>query len=132
MLHELGHLAFNNLESEKASIESRKHFQSIRQCLSDNHPEDASAGHYVEEDWSDLIAGKGVGRESPNIGCELINQENDKYTNLNLNNINADDKHSSHFFRVLHFYKIQNNKLPSACNQYVESQSNRWNFKSCF
>lgn len=133
MLHELGHIIFKNLDSEKASAESRGHFQKIRQCLADNHPEAAPAGHYVEEDWSDLLGGKGAGHEnSNNIGCELSGQENDKYTNLNLGDTKSDDVHSTHFFRALHFYKIQNGKLPSACNQFIESQGNNWKFNICF
>ncbi|MEK6773505.1 MAG: hypothetical protein AABY64_06175 [Bdellovibrionota bacterium] len=132
MLHELGHIVFKSLDSEKTSVESRGHFKTIRQCLSDNHPEDDSAGKYVDEDWSDLIAGKGAGHENSNIGCELNDQENDKYINLSLVNPKSDDEHSMRFFRALHIYKIQNGKLPSACNQYVESQGNKWKFKSCF
>ena len=132
MLHELGHIAFRNLDSEKASTESRGHFQTIRKCLADNHPGDTSAGHYVGEDWSDLIAGKGAGRDNSNIGCEVSDQENDKYTNLNLGDPKADDEHSTHFFRALNLYKIENGKLPSACNQVAESQGNKWKFKSCF
>lgn len=131
MLHELGHLAFRSLDSEKASAESRAHFQGIKKCLSDNHPEGASTGHYADEDWSDLIAGKGAGRENSNIGCELSDQENDKYINLILNDSKSNDEHSTDFFRALHFHKIQNGKLPSACNQFIESQGSSWKFNSC-
>lgn len=132
MLHELGHIAFKSLDSEKASVESRGHFQSIKKCLAGNHPEDGSAGNYIGEDWSDLIAGKGADRENSNIGCELSDQKNDKYINLSLGHTKSDDEHSTNFFRALYFYKIQNGKLPSACNQFIESQGNNWKFNSCF
>ncbi len=132
MLHELGHIAFRNLDSEEASVESRGHFQNIKKCLAENHPEDGAAGHYVEEDWSDLIAGKGAGRENSNIGCELSAQKSDKYINLSLSDTKSNDEHSTHFFRALNFHKIQNGKLPSTCNQFVESQGNNWKFSSCF
>ncbi len=132
MLHELGHVAFNSLESEKASTESRGHFQKIRQCLADNHPKAEEGGEYIEEDWSDLIAGKGSGRDNSNIGCELSDQKNDKYIDLNLVKGKPNDTHSTRLFRALYIYKIQNRKLPSACNQLIEADGADWKFNSCF
>lgn len=131
MLHELGHIAFNSLDSNEASAESRGHFNKIKQCLADNHPEQAPEGHYVGEDWSDLIAANGVAGANESIGCGLSDQKDDRYSNLQLAHSESDDDHSTDFFRALHIYKVQNGKLPAACNQFIESQGNKWKFNSC-
>ncbi len=134
MLHELGHIVFKYLNSEQASSQSRAHFAEIRQCLSENHPggDILSSEHYVEEDWCDLIASKGTYHSDINIGCELNEQEDNKFINLDLNNPNQKDLHSTDFFRALQNYKVQKGTLPSACNQLNQEQDNRWKFKTCF
>lgn len=132
MLHELGHIAFGSIDSEKSSTESRKHFKEIRQCLAGNHPDGVASQKYVSEDWADLIAAKGAGRENSNIGCGLNGQKDNKYTNLTLGTPESKDVHSTDFFRALSYHKAQNGKLPSACNQIVKSQGSTFKFDSCF
>lgn len=128
-LHEIAHVVSRRIQSNQASRHSQQKFQTILDCLAKNHADNPSSDRHVEEDWSDLLSGKGS-VDPKNVACHFVNQENNRYSGLSLD-AGDGQKHSSDFFRVLHTHKIKQGQLPSSCQQYAESQGPGWKFDVC-
>ena len=128
LAHELGHAISPYFKDQSLSKHSSDKYKSIRSCLNYNHGEEGQAleacahgdGHYTEEDWADLVSST-IDTEKNNVGCFLVSQNNNTYTELYLDK--SEGPHSPSFYRALNVFLMQNDSYPAACEKLIAQES---------
>ena len=143
LIHELGHAMspyFKGIDGKaKAkgiSDASFSQFLKVRECLNSNHGEKGAVkddnrgdGLYTEEDWADLVST--LADNQKNVGCFLLDQKNNIYSDLSLENSSGSDPHSSGFYRALQIYFYSNGQYPKACIPFLSQTRDHYPIQNC-
>ena len=141
--HEMGH-AVNNffIDNPKVSDDSLKKFNSMRNCTKSfyRHPlRNVGKNAYdkfdydslrVEEDMADQI-GALIAVNPGMRMCMALGLDGEKYTNLEFQNKDTDNTHSTSFTRLLIEASYRPGGIPSECSEAMAEASHYFNFEMC-
>lgn len=126
--HEMAHLLYATLKSQKISSHTGKWFNKTLACLPQNH--EPKTSKYLNEDWADLISSQVWDKSNSTCLFTRATYVSD-YEDFSLKNLDPDDTHSSHFFRLLHMSFLKNGKLEPECESVLRQQKQKSKFQNC-
>lgn len=149
VLHELSHLLDGVLSANKLSPETDSWFNKVKSCLVSNHnysKNDQNSSRsmtdskaqppvgeqFLSEDWADLLSSVALPKQE-NYACFFIKKEGDSgvYREDSFVNLRPGAKHSADLFRLLHLQQLKKGSLPDECQQAVQAQGYKADFKNC-
>ena len=147
LAHELGHALSYAFFRNKLSIESYGKFMELRQCANTLYKVDKNEKtpplfkhdgdfYKTEEDMADLIAFLANPDTSVLYECPMLvpSPSGEFYTDLELSSKNSIEtsKHSTPLLRVLQEAIHKRKSIPSACQELMDNNEDKYRFTPCF